>query len=139
MNTLTLATNFADDLILNKLPFAKNLEFCGERAILALLEQRHELSAGDISNFLSVSTARIAVLLKNLEKKDLIKRLTSQNDKRKTIVHLTKKGEESCKNLSQIIIEKINNFFLFLGEEDTNNFIRLTQKMREYRKEKHND
>ena len=86
MDNLTLATNFANDLTLNKLPFIKNLDFCGERAILAFLEQKNEVNAGDISSFLNVSTARIAVLLKNLEKKDLIKKSSSQTDKRKTIV-----------------------------------------------------
>lgn len=139
MDNLTLATDFANDLTLNKLPFIKNLDFCGERAILAFLEQKKEVSAGDIANFLNVSTARIAVLLKNLEKKGLIKKTTSQTDKRKTIVHLTQKGEESCKKLREKLVEKLNNFFLFLGEEDTKNFLRLTQKMKEYRKEKHND
>lgn len=139
MDNLTLATSFANDLTLNKLPFVKDLEFCGEKAILVFLEQKKEVSAGDISNFLNVSTARIAVVLKNLEKKDLIKKTTSQTDKRKTIVCLTKKGEDCCKNLRKTLIEKLNNFFLFLGEEDTKNFLCLMQKMREYRKEKHND
>lgn len=139
MNNLTLATNFANDLTLNKLPFIKNLDFCGERAILAFLEQKKEVNAGDISSFLNVSTARIAVLLKNLEKKDLIKKSSSQTDKRKTIVCLTEKGKENCRTLKKSLIEKLNNFFLFLGEEDTKNFLRLTQKMKEYRKEKHND
>lgn len=139
MDNLTLATSFANDLTLNKLPFAKDLEFCGEKAILVFLEQKKEVSAGDISNFLNVSTARIAVVLKKLVKKDLIKKTTSQTDKRKTIVCLTKKGEDYCKNLRETLIEKLNNFFLFLGEEDTKNFLRLMQKMREYRKEKYND
>lgn len=139
MDNLTLATNFANDLTMNKLPFKKNLEFCGERAILVFLEQKKEVSAGDISSFLNVSTARIAVLLKNLEKKDLIKKSSSQTDKRKTIVRLTEKGKKNCRTLKKSLIEKINNFFLFLGEEDTKNFLRLTQKMKEYKKEKHND
>lgn len=54
----------------------------------------------DLSENLSVSTARIASLLKHMEEKNLIVREPDSEDSRQIIVHLTSDGEhviQKCK------------------------------------------
>ncbi|MDL2300168.1 MarR family winged helix-turn-helix transcriptional regulator [Clostridiaceae bacterium OttesenSCG-928-D20] len=67
----------------------------GMGAVLRLLSQSKEpVSAGQISEALGVSTARVAVLLKKMSAKSLITKETSEVDARITIVRLTETGLE---------------------------------------------
>lgn len=94
-----------------------NSSFKGLFLILNLLELKNDsLSAGEIASLLKVSTARVAVAINNLEKKDLVKREKSKDDARKTIIKLTEKGKNICeenqkriKNETLIFLQKLTN------------------------------
>lgn len=57
-------------------------------------ETNHPVSAVDISRYMSVSTARVAVLLRTMTKKGLIERGFDLSDGRKILVRLSTKGKE---------------------------------------------
>lgn len=94
-----------------------NSSFKGLILILNLLELKNDsLSAGEIASLLKVSTARVAVAINTLEKKDLVKREKSKEDARKTIIKLTEKGKNICeenqkriKNETLIFLQKLTN------------------------------
>lgn len=65
----------------------------GEVGILAyLLNVNNNISSNELEKHLQVSSARIASTLNSLEKKGLIKRNKSEEDKRKIIISITKNG-----------------------------------------------
>lgn len=65
----------------------------------------HEVSAGEISDYMSVSTARVAVLLKKMSEKKLITKTTDPHDKRKVMVSITEEGKKQyCEKMNEIIL-----------------------------------
>lgn len=94
-------------------------------------ESEGEVAAGDLARELNVSTARIAALLKKMEKNGLITRSGSPADARKTIVALTPAGQaflderrREILGIAEILIEKV-------GKEDLDEFIRICEKIKE--------
>lgn len=87
-----------------------------------------EVKSKDISDFLVISSARMAKLLQKLENKLLVEKYSSSSDARITLVKLTNEGrelaikmEEYGKLLAQHIIddfgiERLNNMFFELSE-----------------------
>ena len=89
--------DFLDDKIRGSYPLLKYL-----------CESKEEVSAGALSKVLNVSTARIAVMLCNLEFKKLVIKKKSEEDARITIVCITDKGKEFVEKTN----EEIVNYFL---------------------------
>lgn len=102
--------------------------FKGKFVILKVLYDKGEITAGDLSNELNVSTARIAVALNEMCKVGLLTKTKPKEDKRKTLVKLTDQGEK-------IVLEKgacLKNKILFhlnkLTREEIDIFIKILKK-----------
>ncbi|MDE6004224.1 MAG: MarR family transcriptional regulator [Oscillospiraceae bacterium] len=94
----------------------------GIGAVLRLLDESKEpVTAGAISEFMHVSTARVAVLLKKMESKGLIIKKSAPNDARVTIVCLTPCGEEKIQNLKQNMRKDISQMIDKIGMERLEN------------------
>lgn len=95
-----------------------------------LRETQGEVIAGDLARELGVSTARIAALLKKMEKNGLIKRHSSSTDARQTVVEITVAGTEYSDKVKEQILEKTELLMEKVGREDLNEFIRISQKIK---------
>ena len=93
--------------------------------------EKDEATAGELSEKLNVTTARIASILNSLEAKDYIKRTEDNKDKRKTLVVVTKKGKALAKKAKKEVIDKITKVINEIGEEEVKEYIRITLKIRE--------
>lgn len=100
--------------------------------LLYLYEHNDDIIAGDLAFNLKVSTARIAVLLKKMEKKNLVIRYPSSQDGRKTVVKLTDLGRKTVENTKKGAIDKMERLIEEIGEEDIQDFIRISLKIREF-------
>ena len=104
----------------------------GEIGVLGYLAfEKDEATAGELSEKLNVTTARIASILNSLEAKDYIKRTEDNKDKRKTLVVVTKKGKALAKKAKKEVIDKITKVINEIGEEEAKEYIRITLKIRE--------
>jgi len=86
------------------------------------------LSDGDktvteLAEAINVSTARMAVIVNNLEKQGKVERLKSKKDKRVTIVHLTDKGYETIDCVRNFLKERIEKAIAILGQEEFDRFV----------------
>lgn len=82
----------------------------GMFAVLKYLrEQKKPVKSKEISDGMQVSSARMAILLKKLEAKNLIEKSHSQKDKRITLVELTEEGF--------LIDEKIRSHIYQMAEQ----------------------
>jgi DNA-binding MarR family transcriptional regulator len=86
------------------------------------------LSDGDktvteLANLINVSTARMAVIINNLEKQGKVERLNDPTDKRITKVHLTSKGNETIDCVRDFLREKVEKAINVLGEEEFDRFV----------------
>ncbi len=94
-----------------------------------LVEKNGETTAGDIASILGVSTPRVAVMLKTLEKKGLVLKKKSCLDGRKTIVKITEKGTKVIEERKDKLFDSLESLLLKLNEEETDNFYFLLDKI----------
>ncbi|MCH5195554.1 MAG: winged helix-turn-helix transcriptional regulator [Oscillospiraceae bacterium] len=98
--------------------------------LVYLEESDHEVIAGELSRELNVSTARIAALLKSMEKNGLILRERSVSDARHTVVKITQAGIDYVEKLKEQILSEMEFLVEKVGKEELEEFIRISQKIR---------
>lgn len=104
----------------------------GIGAVLRLLsESKNTVTAGDISNFLDVSTARVAVVLKKMVAKGLIIKESDPLDARITVVKLTAYGEENVQRMKEELYEQIATVIDKVGEERLYEFVAISNEIRD--------
>ena len=104
----------------------------GEAGVLGYLAfDKDEATAGELSEKLNVTTARIASILNSLENKEYIKRKEDNLDKRKTLVSITTKGKELANITKREIIEKIIRVVDEVGYDEIKDYVRIALKIRD--------
>lgn len=102
----------------------------GEMAVLSILLMHGEaLSPSFFAQKCSLSTARVANLLKILEKKEAVERVAAQDDKRCKVVKITEKGKEICLLKHRQNLNYIKNIFASLSREDSEQYLELLKKI----------
>ena len=100
--------------------------------ILSYLEQAdREVNAGDLSKKLNVSTARIAALLKKMEKSGFITRRTSLEDARRTVVEITPAGITLVDKMREQTLSRIELLLEQVNREDLETYIRISHRIKE--------
>lgn len=103
----------------------------GEAGVLGYLAfDKDEATAGELSEMLNVSTARIASILNSLENKKYIKRKVDCLDKRKTLVVITDMGMALAVNTKKEIINKIVKVINDVGYDEIKDYLNITLKIR---------
>lgn len=135
-----MATEEQLEYILQELPKAHPVDFfkvltdsnAGIGFALKLLYSAdgQHLSAGDVSEAMGVSTARVAVLLKKMESKGLITKENDKNDARITRVSLSEKGEAVANQMKENMRKHISNVIERLGMEKLKLFIELSVEVK---------
>ncbi|WP_122645981.1 MarR family winged helix-turn-helix transcriptional regulator [Enterococcus mediterraneensis] len=90
------------------------------------------VSPKHLAETMNVSSARIAALLGNLEKKGQISRTIDPDDRRRIQVTLTKKGKVQAEMEKRKMQDKIIRVFKRMGEADTKKFVELAAKFIKY-------
>lgn len=102
----------------------------GELVLLCYVQHRGGLVLpSEISEAMSVSSSRIARLLNTLEAKGLVYRSHDTVDHRKVFVTLTDEGVRYTEEAFDRIHKRISAIIDALGEEDTEEFIRISKKI----------
>lgn len=103
----------------------------GEVGVLSYLAfDKDEASAGELSEKLNVTTARIASILNSLENKDYIKRKEDTFDKRKTLVAITDKGKTLAIDIKKEIINKIIKVIKEVGYDEIKEYAKVALKIK---------
>lgn len=101
----------------------------GECSILRMLcENDGQMMSGDIAKAACISTARVANMIKVAEEKGLVKRQSVDGDRRRTMVVLTELGKETSEKIFLEAIDNFSKYLEYIGEEDTENLIRIFNK-----------
>ena len=94
-----------------------------------LYRSTSEVCAGDLSKEFHVSTARIAVALKNLSGKGLIETATSTLDGRKVVVKITEAGRKEVQKSIDEMVEYMKCLMHGIGEDDLKEYLRICAKI----------
>jgi DNA-binding MarR family transcriptional regulator len=109
----------------------------GESFLLRLLACKDELLShtedgvhpSELQKRMGTSSARVAAILRSLEKKGFITREVDRNDRRRVIVSITAEGKAHVDVEMDEMDAMIREVFLSLGEEDTNEFVRILDRV----------
>jgi DNA-binding MarR family transcriptional regulator len=101
-----------------------------------LFHSENEIIAKDISERLNISTPRVAAALKTLENKGYVQRTQNEADARKTVVTITKQGEEMLKKQEDELIEMFAYLISTVGEKDLDEFLRIANSIQSALSEK---
>lgn len=88
------------------------------------------LTAGEISEAMGVSTARVAVLLKKTEKKGLIVKGSHSSDARVTVVRLSEEGKRAANEMKENMLRNISRVVDKVGLEKFRQFIALSVEVK---------
>ena len=103
------------------------------RGMYTILKFIHEADkdvlAGDISKSLNISTARVAVALTSLKKRNFIEKIKSDDDARKTIVKITDIGKTALEERQNKIIKNITNLLNKLSNRDSKILLEIITKL----------
>ena len=95
-----------------------------------LYETDGPVSAGEISRFLQVSTARVAVLLKKMESRELIDRVSDAHDARKSMIRLSDQGRALCTRMLGELSRRLSEVIDRVGRARIREFIAVGNEIR---------
>lgn len=98
-------------------------------ALRILHEQGGSVTSGQLCDMLGVSSARVAVLLKTMASKGLIKKEKNVLDARVTVVSLTSFGEETIRKMRDEIYKQINRVIDHVGFQRLEEFISISKEI----------
>lgn len=103
----------------------------GIGAVLCILKENgDELTAGEISDMLNISTARVAVLLRKMGENGLIAKETSVNDARITIVRLLPPGREAVEQMQNELYSQVNKVIEYIGFDRMLEFVNVLEEIK---------
>lgn len=115
-----------------------DMSTAGIRAILKILnETDSKVTAGDLSGYMKVSTARIAVLLKKMEAKGLIEKEHDSADGRVVVVKLTDKGQEIANKFKEDLYNHIGEMIDKIGMDRMLEFAAISNEIQSLMKKSH--
>lgn len=101
----------------------------GQFAVLEALYHKGDLCVGQVQEKILSSTGTIPVIVKNLVKRDLLRQIKDENDKRKVILSLTDKGREIMDRAYPENEEVIIDFMKILNEDELESLVRILNKL----------
>ena len=97
--------------------------FSGEQGkILFVLWQKDKISQKELACETGLAKNTITVMLEKMEKNNLIKRITDENDKRKSLVVLTDYAKSLKKCSDKISDKMLKKMYKGFSEEEIDNF-----------------
>ena len=104
--------------------------FSGVFLLLKILRnKRKAMAAGELSSKMKVSSARMAAMLNNLSQKGYIKKEKTEDDGRKTIVTITKDGQNALAKREGKVVGLIDKLLKKLSSKDIKNLLEICKKL----------
>lgn len=89
------------------------------------------VSAGEISEFMNVSTARVSTLLRKMYDKGYIVRKKSTEDARKLMISLSNRGRQEDRKCTDEMIEIFRKIIDKVGKDRMEDFISVSHEIRD--------
>ena len=97
--------------------------FSGEQGkILFVLWQKDKITQKELATETGLAKNTITVMLEKMEKNDLIRRITDENDKRKSLVILTEHAKSLKKSFDEISDEMLKKVYKGFSEEEIDKY-----------------
>lgn len=125
--TYKIMDAFMDSYLLeNNVPISKQ-----QWLVLNLIKNNAGLSQNELANFIHRDKTSVTRFIKNLEKKELIERKSSKEDKRVKHLHLSQKGKDILTKTTPLIKKAILDLQNELSSEEVQLAINSLKKIQE--------
>jgi MarR family 2-MHQ and catechol resistance regulon transcriptional repressor len=105
-----------------------NLTF-NQFKVLEVLYHRGDLNIGSITKLTMSTPGNITVVIKNLKRDGWIASIPDENDKRASILTLTKKGQEVIEEVFPLHAKNLYNWMEVLSDEELDTLYELLNKL----------
>lgn len=102
----------------------------GQVMIIKMIDEKKGTKQKELVNVTKREKATITKALQRLEKRDFIKRINEDTDKRSTTIFLTAKGIKLKKSINNLKSEQMSWIENVLSEEDLDNFLKILNKIK---------
>lgn len=96
---------------------------------LKFIEERKNPLMKDVADYLSIAPPSLTPLIDGLEQKKFIKRGSSEDDRRATLIFLTDKGRDILEKTMRKKMKKMGDVFKKLTKEEQKSLIRILEKL----------
>lgn len=97
--------------------------------ILREIAGKNDISPGEIATAVSLSQATVTGILERMEKRSLLTRKRSENDKRRSLVRLTELGRQTVENAPPLMQEAFVERFTGLQEWEQMSILSVLQRL----------
>lgn len=104
------------------------------KGILTLLEKSDLYNQLLLCKELNINKTTMVRLLDTLESKKLIKRVSSNSDRRENVVNITPEGRKLLNKIKKLSLEIEDNFFINITNQDKKELIHILLKINGYKK-----
>lgn len=102
----------------------------GQFAVLEALYHKGDMSIGEVQEKILSTSGTIPLIIKNLEKRNLLIRFTDPNDKRRAILQITDEGESLIKEVFPFVKKAIVGMFEPLNAKKKEQLLDLLKEFR---------
>lgn len=103
-------------------------------------ESNEGVKISELASLMEISNSAVSQKINILEEKGHVERYSTKEDRRVVYARLTEEGKEVLKRQNERLLKRMSELFTKMGEEDTEKFIELLDKlyviMQEKREEK---
>ena len=107
----------------------KNNGQMSQGKVLKILYKKGDMSQKEMQDRLQIKSGSMSELVNKLENKQLIIRLKDENDRRKTILHLTDLGQKDVENYTKQRHDDTAHFFDVLNDEEKEQYKNICMKL----------
>ena len=95
--------------------------------VLEALLHKDSMTVGEIKDTILSSSGTIPVIINNLEKQEMVKRVKDPEDQRRSLVTLTDKGRQLIEQVNPENVKMYTDRFSIWTKEEKNELIRLVK------------
>ncbi len=99
-------------------------------SVMESLYHLGDMKIGEITRKTLSTNGSMTVVIRNMEKTGLVRRVTAPDDKRASLISLTEKGEKLIEDIFPRHLENLAGHYSRLTEEEKETLISLLKKMR---------
>lgn len=124
----TASRNLRQESQENELDEAKRLSMTQIETLKFINERKSPLMK-DVADYLFIAPPSLTPLIDGLETKGLVKRDSSENDRRAILIFLTDKGKDILKKTMKKKIKRMGDVFKKLTKGEQKSLIRILEKL----------
>ncbi len=99
-------------------------------ALMFIFEEDKAVTPGEISKKLGISTARVAVIIRKLQEKGMIRKEKDSEDGRKADIVLTQEGKKCVTEIKEKFITDSEKIIRTVGVERINTFLDIAEEIK---------